>query len=35
MSPDERRAMAREAIGTLVVLAGLAFVTGVAWAVLA
>ena len=35
MTPAERSAMAREAIGTLVFLAGLAFVTGVAWAVLA
>lgn len=34
MMPDERRAMVREAVGTLVFLAGLAFATGVAWAVL-
>jgi hypothetical protein len=34
MSPAERRAMAREAIGTLVFLAALAFLTGLAWAVL-
>jgi hypothetical protein len=35
MNPDERRAMIEEAVGTLVFLAGLAFATGVAWAVLA
>ena len=34
MTPDERRAMAQEAVGTLIFLAGLAFATGVAWAVL-
>jgi hypothetical protein len=34
MMPDERRVMAREAVGTLVFLAGLAFVVGVAWVVL-
>jgi hypothetical protein len=35
MSPDERRAMIEEAVGTLVFLAALAFVTGLAWVVLA
>ena len=35
MTPDERRAMIEEAVGTLVFLAGLAFAVGVAWAVLA
>jgi len=34
MSPDERRAMIEEAVGTLVVLAALAFAVGVAWAAL-
>jgi len=34
MTPEERRAMAREAVGTLVFLAGLAFAVGVAWAAL-
>ena len=35
MMSDERRAVAWEAVGTLVVLAGLAFAVGVAWTVLA
>ena len=35
MTPDERRVAAEEAVRTLVFLAALAFVTGVAWTVLA
>jgi hypothetical protein len=34
MTPDERRAMIEEAVGTLVFLAALAFAVGVAWVAL-
>ena len=35
MSPDERRVAIEESVRTLIFLAGLAFITGLAWTVLA